>query len=333
MISIEFLTTIATLAFVYAMANQLLNIEAGWGGMWDLGIAGLIAVGAYSYVLLTTATDAYTPGLGLPVLVGMLGAGVITGLVALVIGWPALRLRGEYFLITTFAFAEILRQLIIINRDLTGGTFGLTSVTKPLEAEFTFEAYPYVRLVLAIVLTGVIWMICSRIATSSYGASLRAARDNEPLAMAMGKSIKTLRLSTYAFVGLLAGLFVGPAYAWFLGALVPSIFTSSLTFTIWAGLVIGGIGSRFGPILGALTLTAVSELVRLIEVSPQHANWLSAVHPLLVGVLLIAVLRWRPDGLLSERATFARLRRRYAPQRSSTGAHAAVTPPLEGERV
>lgn len=75
MISIEFLTTIATLAFVYAMANQLLNIEAGWGGMWDLGIAGLIAVGAYSYVLLTTATDAYTPGLGLPVLVGMLGAG------------------------------------------------------------------------------------------------------------------------------------------------------------------------------------------------------------------------------------------------------------------
>ena len=82
MISIEFLVTIATLAFVFAMAAQLLNLEAAWGGMWDLGIAGLIGVGAYSYVLLTTAPDALMPGLGLPWPLGMLGAGVITGLVA-----------------------------------------------------------------------------------------------------------------------------------------------------------------------------------------------------------------------------------------------------------
>jgi branched-chain amino acid transport system permease protein len=311
MISIEFVVTIATLAFVYVMAAQLLNLEAGWGGMWDLGIAGLIAVGAYAYVLLTTATDAFVPGLGLPWPVGMLGAAVITGLVALLLGWPALRLRGEYFLITTFAFAEILRQMIVIQKGVTGGTFGLTSVQKPFELAFTFEGYPYVRLAITVALAGFVWLICSRIATSSYGVSLRAARDNEPLAMAMGKSIKGLRLSTYTTVGVLCGLVVGPAYAWFLGALVPSIFTSSLTFTIWAGLVIGGLGSRLGPVVGAVLLTGVSELVRLVEVAPEHANLLAAVHPLLVGILLIVVLRWRPDGLVAERSTFARLRRRY----------------------
>lgn len=324
MISIEFLTTVATLALIYAMAAQLLNLEAAWGGMWDLGMAGLIAVGAYSYVLLTTPTDAFVPGLGWSFPLGMVGAGAITGAVAVVIGWPALRLRGEYFLITTFAFAEILRQLIVIHKDVTGGTFGLTWVEKPWELQFTFDSYPYIRLGITALLTFLIWLVCSRFASSAYGASLRAARDNEPLAMAMGKSIKTLRLSTYATVGLLCGLCVGPAYTWFLGAIVPSVFSANLTFTIWAGLVIGGLGSRLGPILGAVLLTAVSELVRLIEVAPEHANWISATHPLLVGILLIAVLRWRPDGLLTERGTFARIRRgvgRSTPaRRSGTGA-------------
>jgi branched-chain amino acid transport system permease protein len=335
MISIEFLVTIATLAFVFAMAAQLLNLEAAWGGMWDLGIAGLIGVGAYSYVLLTASPDAAVPGLGLPWPLGMAGAGIITGLVAILIGWPALRLRGEYFLITTFAFAEILRQLIVIQRDLTGGTFGLTTIVKPWEFQFTIEGYPYIRLVLTVVLTAVVWLICSRIATSSYGASLRAARDNEPLAMAMGKKIKTLRLSTYATVGVMCGLFVGPAYAWMLGALVPSVFSSHLTFTLWAGLVIGGLGSRFGPIVGALLLTGVSEMVRLVHVPPELANLHAAAHPFLVGVLLIAVLRWRPDGLLSESGTFARLRRRYqrpavTPDRDNADKTASSTPILTG---
>jgi len=311
-ISIEFLVTIATLAFVFAMAAQLLNLEAAWGGMWDLGIAGLIGVGAYSYVLLTSSPDAAVPGAGLSWPLGMLGAGLITAAVAALIGWPALRLRGEYFLITTFAFAEILRQIIIIRRDITGGTFGLTSIVKPFESQFTIDGYPYVRLGLTVLLTVIVWMVCSRIATSSYGASLRAARDNEPLAMAMGKRINVLRLSTYATVGLMCGLFVGPAYSWILGALVPSVFSSHLTFTLWAGLVIGGLGSRFGPIVGALLLTGASELVRLVHVPDQFADLHAAAHPALVGVLLIAVLRWRPDGLLTESGTFARLRRRHS---------------------
>lgn len=325
MISLSFLVTVATLALVYVMASQLLNLEAGWGGMWDLGIAGLVAVGAYSYALLTGPSDGLVPGLDLPVGLGMLGAGVVTGLVAAVLGWPALRLRGEYFLITTFAFAEILRQLIVIQKDVTGGTFGITSIKKPFEMQFTYAAYPYVLLGFLLLMTVVLWLICSRLATSSYGATLRAARDNEPLAQAMGKSIRSLRLSTYATVGVLVGIFVAPAYAWFLGALIPSIFSSHFTFTVWAGLVIGGLGSRMGPVVGALLLTGVSEMVRLIQVSPEHAEWVAAIHPLLVGVMLIAVLRWRADGLVSERGTFARIRRRRG-----TATPARPTAPVNG---
>ncbi|AQA03746.1 hypothetical protein BVC93_16400 [Mycobacterium sp. MS1601] len=308
MISMSFLATVLTLAVVYSMATQLLNLEAGWGGMWDLGVAGLIAVGAYSYVLLTSAPDAMVPGLGLPVLGGMIGAGIITALIAALIGWPALRLRGEYFLISTFAFAEIIRQLIIIGKGFTGGTFGITFVKRPFEAAFRFDAYPFVLLGITIVMSVVVFLICSRVAGSVYGMTLRAARDNEPLAMATGTSVKTLRMSTYSFVGLLVGFFVAPAFVWFLGALVPSTFGATLTFTIWAGLVIGGLGSRIGPVVGALLLTCASEAVRLIEVSPAHAHLLSAVQPALVGILLIVVLRWRPGGLFTERGSFARAR-------------------------
>src|SRR5699024_6994621 len=112
---------------------------------------------------------------------------------------------------------------------------------------------------------------------------------------------------TYAVVGFFCGLCIGPAYSWFLGALVPSLFTANLTFTIWAGLVIGGLGSRVGPLAGAFLVAGASELVRLIEVAPQHANIISAIHPLLIGLLLIIILRWRPDGLFTERGTFTRI--------------------------
>jgi branched-chain amino acid transport system permease protein len=95
-------------------------------------------------------------------------------------------------------------------------------------------------------------------------------------------------------------------YVWFLGALVPSTFSSHLTFLVWTGLVIGGIGSRLGGLIGAVVLTVVSEAVRLISVDPEHASRLAAFQPFLVGVLLIVLLRWRPAGLLSERGAFAR---------------------------
>jgi branched-chain amino acid transport system permease protein len=313
MSSLPFWATVLTFALVIGMAALVLNIEAGWGGMWDLGIAGQVAVGAYSYALLTSPSDATVPGLGMPFWAGMLGAGVITTVIALLIGWPTLRLRGEYFLITTFAFAEIIRQLIVIQRGLTGGTFGLTQIEKPFAEYFLPSAYPFVLLGLAAVATALVYLVCQRVSSSTYGLTLRAARDNEPLARSMGKAVDRVRIATYALVGGVVGMLVAPVYVWFLGALVPSSFSSHLTFLVWTGLVIGGLGSRLGGLIGAVVLTVVSEAVRLISVDPEHASRLAAVQPFLVGVLLIVLLRWRPAGLLSERGAFARRRSSSTP--------------------
>jgi len=325
MSSLPFWATVLTFALVIGMAALLLNVEAGWGGMWDLGIAGQVAVGAYAYALLSGAPDATVPGLGLPFWAGMLGAGAITALVALLIGWPTLRLRGEYFLITTFAFAEIIRQVIVIQRGLTGGTFGITRIQRPLAEYFVPSAYPFVLLGLAAVATALVYLICHRVSSSTYGLTLRAARDNEPLARSMGKAVDRVRIATYSFVGGVIGLLVAPVYVWFLGALVPSTFSSHLTFLIWTGLVIGGIGSRVGGLIGATVLVVVSEAVRLIDVDPEHASRLAAFQPFLVGVLLIVLLRWRPAGLLSERGAFDRPAPSPRPRASADPAREAVS--------
>jgi branched-chain amino acid transport system permease protein len=308
MSSLPFWATVLTVALVVGMAALVLNIEAGWGGMWDLGIAGQVAVGAYAYALVTSPSDGTVPGLGLPFWAGMVGAGVVTAFVALLIGWPTLRLRGEYFLITTFAFAEIIRQLIIIQRGLTGGTFGITRIEKPFAEFFLPSAYPFVLLGLAAVATVLVYLICLRVGSSTYGLTLRAARDNEPLARSMGKAVDRVRIGTYALVGGVIGLLVAPVYVWFLGALVPSTFSSHLTFLVWTGLVIGGLGSKVGGLIGAVVLTLLSESVRYISVDPEYASRVAAVQPFLVGVLLIVLLRWRPSGLLSERGAFNRRR-------------------------
>jgi branched-chain amino acid transport system permease protein len=308
MSSLPFWATVLTIALVIGMAALVLNIEAGWGGMWDLGIAGQVAVGAYAYALLTSPSDATVPGLAMPFWAGMVGAGVVTAIVALLIGWPTLRLRGEYFLITTFAFAEIIRQLIVIQRGVTGGTFGITRIEKPFAEFFLPSAYPFVLLGLAAVATVLVYLICLRVGSSTYGLTLRAARDNEPLARSMGKAVDRVRISTYALVGGVIGLLVAPVYVWFLGALVPSTFSSHLTFLVWTGLVIGGLGSKVGGLIGAVVLTVLSEAVRYISVDPEYASLVAAVQPFLVGVLLIVLLRWRPSGLLSERGAFNRRR-------------------------
>ena len=123
MSSPTFWVSLLTLIGIYASVTMLLNVESGWGGMWDLGIVGLLAIGSYTYTIVTNPPGefevSYAPGW--PVWAGILAAMLMTGIVAFLVGLPALRARREYFLIITFAFAEVFRQLAINLVDLTQG--------------------------------------------------------------------------------------------------------------------------------------------------------------------------------------------------------------------
>lgn len=317
---------VLTLALIYANLAMVLNVESGWGGMWDLGIAGLLASGAYFYVILGVDDPdlgtRFVPGL--PMWLAWPLAAVFTGLVALAIALPSLRLRREYFLITTLAFAEIIRQLAVIQADLTRGTVGFSGLDRPFDTVVEGRNYNYVLFGIVVFATLVMYLITRRIGMSSYGRTLRAARDNEALALALGKRVNRMRIKTFVLAGVLMGATV-PLYLFYIRSLTPQLFAPGITFTVWTALVIGGLGSIRGGLVGAVVLIVFTEGVDLIEVDPQYINILVAIPSFMVGLLLVLVLRFRPDGLIAERNTFgARRRRRGRLFPSTAGAAAAA---------
>jgi branched-chain amino acid transport system permease protein len=315
-----FMVGVLTLAGFYAMLAMILNMVAGWAGMWDLGVAGLVAVGAYTYVLLTQTSVPFGLLLapGLPIGVGVVCAAVVTAAVAALIAMPTLRLRGEYFLITTLAFAEVIHQLAINETALTRGTTGFSSLERPFADLVDGRDYRFVLLGLSALGVVLIYLLMRRLAKTPYVRLLRAFRDNEPVALSLGKHVTKYRLITFVFAGALIGL-VAPLYIWHIRSTVPSMFVSQLTFMVWTAVVIGGIGSRSGPILGAGILVVFTELLTFLQGSAEYAQILAATRPIILGILLVAIMRLRPSGLITERSSFGRSRRSRRPEESGQG--------------
>lgn len=301
-----FLVNLLTLAAFYALLSQILNLVAGWAGMWDLGVVGLVAVGGYTFVIVTQSSDVSQNLLiapKLPLGVGILVAGLVTACAAFIIGVPSLPLRGEYFLITTLAFAEIVRQIAINATNLTLGTVGFSNFDRPLSGQLSGRPYRLFMLGFVLLLVGLTYLFMRRLTNSPYGRLLRASRDNEAVALSLGKNVTRLRLTTFTFSGLLIGL-SAPVYMWHISTIVPSLFRPQLTFTVWTALVIGGIGSRSGPVLGAAILIVGTEFLTFFQGSASAAELLAATRPLLLGLLLVLFVRYRSLGIVPEARSF-----------------------------
>lgn len=301
-----FIIGTVTLIGIYAALAMILNLVGGWGGLWDLGPAGILAVGAYAYVILTIDPSSYDDmaiAPGWPIWAGVIAAGVCGGLVSLLIGIPALRLRGEYFLITTFAFAEVIRQVLMVESSVTRGVGGISGVERPFNDVVTGADYRYVLLAIVVVVVLVLYLFVRRMSNAPFVRTLRASRDNEAVALSVGKDVTRYRLLVFVLAGVLFGL-VAPVYVWYIRAVVPGLFVSDLTFVIWVALIVGGIGSVRGAVIGAVLIVGMTELVQLAQGSAEQANLVAASRPLLLGVVLIVVMRFRPEGLVPERWSF-----------------------------
>lgn len=299
-----FFVGVLTLAGIYAILALILNLEAGWAGMWDLGIVGSVAVGAYTYTILTqTKFDDVTFHPELPIWAGMLGAALASALFALVIGLPSLRVRGEYFLITTLAFAEVVRQVAVNAQPLTRGTIGFSELARPFESVIGGRGNQLVLLGIVWLGVALMYLLTRRLADSPYGRLLRGFRDNDPVARSLGKATNRHRIQTYVFVGALYGL-AAPTYIWYLRSVTPHVFAPDITFVTWTALVIGGIASKRGPVIGAAVLIVLVESVALVQGSANLAVILASLRFVVLGLLLILVMRFRPNGLNDERVAF-----------------------------
>lgn len=299
-----------SVALILAIVVLGLNLQWGNTGLFNAGIAGFYAIGAYGFAILTAVPRADLIGnFGLPWIVGVAGAMAASAFIALVIGIATLRLRDDYLAIATFGIAATI-QLLALNLDpLTGGAMGISSLPNPFRGLFPapiLNNICYLALIAALVL--VVYVGLQRIVASPWGRVLKAIREDEIAARTLGKNIDMFRLQAFVLGAMLMGL-GGALYVSFIGFVSPADFMPILTFQVWTMLIIGGSGNNKGAILGAVVVWGLWSVIGAVTVRflPAHFQvYGGAAQAILIGLILVLTLLLRPRGLIGERTTASR---------------------------
>lgn len=298
-------TTIFANAFLYVMLALGLNIAVGIAGQLVLGYAAFYAIGAYTYGLLNQYF-----GLGFWACLPL--GGCFAALAGLLLGFPVLRLQGDYLAIVTLGFGEIVRLLINNWSDITGGSQGVSNIPRPSLFGLNLSpdqsmAYIYYLTLLAMLITIV---VVARIKNSRVGLALQALRDDEIASEAMGINLRTVKLQAFALGSCWAG-FAGVLLAARINFISPPSFTFMDSAMILSMVVLGGMGSISGVVVAALVLT----------LAPEYLRALSGYRMLVFGALMVLMMIFRPQGLIPSR------KRTYHPR----GAVAGVPGPSAAE--
>jgi branched-chain amino acid transport system permease protein len=299
-----------TMALTYAIMCLGLNVQWGQTGLFNVGIAGFVAIGAYVSALLTTPDTADRfGGFGLPIVAGWLGAALAAGLVAFLIGALTIRLRADYLAIATFGVAVAV-QLCALNLEVvTGGPFGIGFIPRPF-ASLAGDplAFSLANLGVLVLVVLALYLALERLLRSPWGRVLRAIREDETAALALGKSATRFRLQAFAIGGAIMGL-AGAAQAHFIGFIAPDNYMPMLTFQVWAMLIVGGSGNNRGAILGAILVWGIwagsaGAIASLFP--PGEQARAASLQIVMIGVGLCAILLLRPRGILGEVKTVSR---------------------------
>lgn len=288
-----------TLVASYCIALIGLNIVVGLAGQISLAHGAFFAIGAYGTAVLVAKVGAPFP-------LALLGAGIAALLTGIACGLPAMRVKGHYLAIATLAFAVAVPPIANRWTSLTGGSSGLDmgAIAVPAWLPLGRDAYLFLW---AIGITALALMAANRLARSPFGASLVAIRENEVVAVAMGTNIAVAKVSAFAVSAALAGM-GGGIFAQSVGFVAPENFGPVLSLLFLAGLVIGGTGSFYGAIIGALFLRFIPDYAADID------RYLAGI---LFGVAIILCLRFMPEGPLAAIGRLMQRRRRISEPASS----------------
>ena len=303
---------IATLILIYVMLGLGLNIVVGLAGLLDLGYVGFYAVGAYSYALLSHYFG-FSFWEALPL------AGLFAATFGCLLGFPVLRLRGDYLAIVTLGFGEIIRLFLRNLTDLTGGPNGISNIPKPTlfglsfdrraaEGMQTFHEYfgldynPISKVVflylIALLLALAALFIINRLLRMPIGRAWEALREDEIACRALGLNPTVIKLSAFTLGASFAG-FAGSFFAARQGLVTPESFTFIESAIILAIVVLGGMGSQLGVILAAIVMILLPEMMR--EFSDYRM--------LMFGAMMVLMMIWRPQGLLPMQRPHMELRK------------------------
>lgn len=287
---------------IYALLALGLNIQWGFAGLFNAGIAGFFAVGAYTSAILTTeAVDGRIGGFDLHFVIGWIGAMIAAALVAWPIGKICLRFRSDYLAIASIGIAEIIRLVIKSEPALTNGARGIPGIPRPMsDIGYMESQIAYLIIVLAVLIAA--YVLVERQFNAPWGRMMRAIRDNEDAAKAMGKDVEFRRLEAFIFGAALMGL-GGALFAHFNRSITPEAIDPMVaTFLVWIMLILGGSGNNRGAILGAAVVWIIWSVSEIATDRLPHEYAIQAkyIRLFLIGLMLQLVLRFRPEGLLPE---------------------------------
>ena len=278
----DYAISIATVIGIQALLTLGLNVQFGLTGIVNFGHVAFYAIGAYASAILTAQ------GVAIPV--AILAGMVAATLASVVLGLGTLRLREDYFAIVTLGFAEALRLVVLNASAVTRGPFGIPGIPRPLEGLVASASYAGLYLVVVAAILLVALVLCMRIAGSPLGRTLRAIRDEPDAAMAVGKNPLRFRLIALLWGAALAAL-AGSLWAHYVTFVAPQQFTAEITFYAWIAMIVGGLGSMIGGVVGTAIVVVLVEGTRFLsDVFPWiDAPRLAAVRQMLVGIGLIAL--------------------------------------------
>lgn len=299
-----FVLRVFNLCAIYIVLAISLNLINGFTGLFSLGHAGFMAVGAYVSALLTMTPDQkemnfflapivpWLHDVTLPFLPALMIAGLVAALAGVLIGAPILRLRDDYLAIATLGFAEIIRVVITNVQSVTNGALGLKGLPK-------YATTYWVWGVAAIAVLFMVFLI-----RSSYGRAIKAVRDDEIAAEAMGINVFGVKLTSFTVSSFMAGV-GGALLGHVLTTIDPKMFTFLLTFNILLIVVIGGNGSITGSVIGAIAVTVLMELLRFLD-GPMNliifkTDGLPGLRMVIFSIMLMAMVIYRQRGLMGNR--------------------------------
>lgn len=307
---IAYLTSLAILAGIYAVFTLGLNIQWGYTGLFNIGIAGFFCIGAYTSALITTPmpSGVYAQyvhqlfGWNFPFVFGIIGSALVCGFIAFLVGIPTLKLREDYLAITTIGIAETIRLIFNNEPWLANGPRGLMGLPQPFQDLIDPRYYHYLYLIIVLMILMIIYLAIERAIRSPWGRVLRAIREDEISTEMSGKNVFFFKMQSLVIGSMIMGI-GGALYAHYTKAISPDVFTPLYgTFIIWVMLMVGGSGNNRGAILGAFVTWGIWIGSKFLTDLLPHTLKARApyIRFLLIGILLEIILVYRPQGLLGE---------------------------------
>lgn len=319
MINLNFWLDMATIVGIYGILVLGLNLHWGYTGLLNFGHVAFFMIGAYTSALVTLAPQQATVevlfALDQSVVLGIVAAVLLAAVAGFLIAFPAIRLGEIALALLTLAFASLVHSLITGEEWLAGGTYGLTNLQQPfsgllgtglvlplpggLPALFV-NLWSVVYLVVVLAMLVGTYVLIERLGDSPFGRVLKGIREDEEVVEMFGKRTSKFKIYSFTIGAGIAGL-AGALWAHYTGAITPNAFLPTVTFTAWVAMILGGSGNNRGVLIGAFVLFGSRTMTYFVPDVPGYPNLIATLRLVIIGVILIVLMQWKPEGLFSER--------------------------------